>query len=75
MKYYYIYPYMLKPPNLLLQGFKKKAQDKLFKHMCKFGEREEWSNGGRDVSSYIDVDTRKDQFHLLNPTPLDCIPG
>ena len=31
--------------------------------------------GGRVDSSYLDVETTKDQCRLLNPTPLDCIAG
>ena len=31
--------------------------------------------GGRVVSYYLDVDTIKDQFRLLNTTSLDCITG
>ena len=31
--------------------------------------------GGRVVSYVLDVDTTKDQYHILNPTPLDCITG
>ena len=27
------------------------------------------------MSYYLDVDANKDQCHLLNPTPLDCITG
>ena len=27
------------------------------------------------VSSYLDVETTKGSFFLLNPTPLDCITG
>ena len=48
---------------------------KLFKHMCNFGAWAEWREGRRVVSSYLDVDTTKDQCRLLNPTPLDCIAG
>ena len=69
--------YMLKPSKLLTQGFEKNrtAQDKLFKHMCNFGAQVEWREGGSVISSYLDVETTKDQFRLLNPTPLDCIRG
>ena len=41
--------------------------------MCDFGSREEWRKGRRVVSSYLDVETTKDQCRLINPTPLDCI--
>ena len=43
--------------------------------MCNFGERVEWRNGRRAVSSYLDVDIKNDQYLLVNPTPLDCIKG
>ena len=43
--------------------------------MCNFGAREECMEGRRSVSSYLDVETTKDQYRLLNPTPLDCITG
>ena len=43
--------------------------------MFNFGSRAEWGEGRRVSSSSIDVDTTKDQCHLLNPTPLDCITG
>ena len=69
--------YILKPSSLLTQGFEKNrtAQEKLFKHMCNFGSRAEWRKGRRVVSSYLDVETTKDQCRLLNTTPLDCITG
>ena len=53
--------YMFKPSHLLTHGFGKnrKAQEKLFKHMCNFRARAEWREGRRVVSSYIDVDTTK----------------
>ena len=75
VNYYSLLSYMLKAPSLLAQGFNnnKKAQEKLFNHMCTFGSREEWINGRRSVSSYIDVEIRNDQYCLINPTPLDCI--
>ena len=75
VKSYYILSYMLKPTSLLTQGFNKnkKAQQKLFNHMCNFGAQEEWRNGRRSVSSYIDVDISNDQDRLVNPTPLECI--
>ena len=43
--------------------------------MCNFGLREEWRKGRSVISSYLDVETTKDQCRLLNPTPLDCITG
>ena len=69
--------YMLKPSKLLTQGFEnnRTAQEKLFKHMCNFGSRAEWREGRSVISSYLDVDTTKDQCRLLNPTTLDCITG
>ena len=40
--YSYLLYYMLKPYNLITQGFGKNstAQEKLLKHMCIFGSRE-----------------------------------
>ena len=69
--------YMLKPYQLLTQGFGKNrmAQEKLFKYMCNFGSQAEWSKGRIVVSYYLDVDTTKYQCRLLNTTPLDCIAG
>ena len=69
--------YILKPSSLLTQGFEKNktAQEKLFKHMCNFGSRAEWRKGRSVISSYLDVETTKDQFCLLNPKPLYCIAG
>ena len=43
--------------------------------MCAFGAQEEWRNGRRSVSSYLDVEISNDQDRLVNPTPLDCITG
>ena len=43
--------------------------------MSNFGSQAEWRKGRIVVSSYLDVATTKDQCHLLNPTPLDCITG
>ena len=43
--------------------------------MCDFGSRLEWRKGRSVISSYLDVETTKYQFRLLNPTPLDCITG
>ena len=69
--------YMLKPSCLLTQGFEnnRTAQEKLFKHMCNFGSQEEWSEGRKSVSSYLDVETTKYQCSILNPTPLVFITG
>ena len=77
LKSSYISSYMLKHSQLLTQGFGKNrtAQEKLFKHMCNFGVRAEWREGRIVVGYYLDVDTTKDIFRLLNPTPLDCIAG
>ena len=73
LKYSSLLSFMLKPTSFLKQGFKEnqKALEKLFNNMCDFGSREQWGDGRRASSSYIDVDTNKDQCHLLNPTPLD----
>ena len=75
VKYSSLSSYMLKPSHSLTQGFEnnKTAHEKLFKHICNFGSREEWRQGIIVVSSYLGVDITKDQCHLLNPTPLDCI--
>ena len=43
--------------------------------MCNFGARSDWRNGRRAVSSYLDVDTRNDQYRLVNTTPLGSIAG
>ena len=51
------------------------AQERLFKHMCIFLSWENWREGRRVFSSYLDIDTTKDQCRLLNTTPLDCIAG
>ena len=73
VKYSSIVSYMLKPSYLLKQGFKenKKAHENIFNHMCNFAAHKDRRNGIISISSYPDVDTRKDQYHLLNPTPLD----
>ena len=43
--------------------------------MCNFGARSVWSNGRIAVSSYLDVETIKYQYHLIIPTALYCILG
>ena len=43
--------------------------------MCNFGAQVEWRSGRRAISSYLDVDISNDQYHLVNPNPLDCIAG
>ena len=75
VKYSSLWPYMLKPSYLLTQGFEKNrtAHENIFKHMCNFVAREEWREGKRVVSSYLNVDNTKDQCRLLNPTPLEYI--
>ena len=77
LKYSSLSSNMLKPPSLLTQVFdkNKKAQEKLFKHMCNFGARTEWRNGRRAVSSYLDVDISNYQYRMVNTTSLDCITG
>ena len=77
MKYFYLLYYMLKPPSLLTQVFNnnKKAQENIFKNMCNVGERAEWINERRAVSSYLDVEISNDQYYLVNITPLGCIAG
>ena len=51
VKYSSLFPYRLKPSNLLTQGFEKNrtAQENFFKHMCNFGTWEEWREGRRVV--------------------------
>ena len=75
VKYSSLLYFMLKPPSLFKQVFEenKKSQEKLLKNMCNFGARAVCSNGRISVSSYLDVDTIKYQYRMLNPTPLDCI--
>ena len=77
LKYSYLSSYILKPYFLLTQAFEKNRteQENLFKLMCNFGSRAEWRKGRSVISSYLDVESTKDQCHLLNPTPLDCIEG
>ena len=43
--------------------------------MYNFGSQEEWRNGIRDISSYLDVDISNGEYRLVNPTPLECITG
>ena len=77
MKYSSLLSYMLKLPYLLTQGFNKtnKAQENLSNHMFNFGARADWGDGGRAVSSYLDVEISNDKYRLVNPTPLDCTAG
>ena len=77
VKYSFLLSYMLKPPSLLTQHFNKntKAQENIFNHMCNFGAWEEWRNGRRAVSDYLDVDIINDQYRLVNSTPLEFITG
>ena len=68
---------MLKPYNLLTQGFEnnRTSHEKLFNQMSNFGAREEWREGRRVFGSHPDIETTKDQYPLLNPTPLEWITG
>ena len=77
LKSSYLLSYMLKPSNLLTQGFgnNRTGKEKQFKHMCNFGARAEWRGGIIVVSSYLDVETTKYQCCLLNPRTLDLITG
>ena len=43
--------------------------------MCNFRARAEWRSDRRSVSFYLDVETKKYQYCLINPNPLDCIIG
>ena len=72
-----LFPHICKTSHLLTQGFEKNrtAQEKIFKHMYNFGEREEWMEGRFFLSFYLDVETAKDQCPLLNTMTLDCIAG
>ena len=74
LKYSSLLSYMFKPPRLLTHGFdnNRTSLEKLLKHMCNFGAQEKWMEGRIFFSSYLDVDTTKDQCHLLNNTPLEC---
>ena len=64
--------YRLKPSHLITHGFdnNRTAKEKLFKHMCNFGSREDWMEGIRVVGYYLHFETTKDQCRLLNPAPL-----
>ena len=70
MKSYYLSSYMLKPYHLLTQYFEKNrtAHEILFKHICNFGEREDWREGRIVVSYYLDVETTKYRCRILNST-------
>ena len=63
LKYSSLSSYISKHSSLLTQGFgnNRTAHENLFKHMCNFGAREDWREGRIVVSSYLDVDTTKDQ--------------
>ena len=69
--------YLLKPPSFPTQLFKEnnKSHLNIFKHMCHFAEWSKCRIRRISVSSYIDVDIRKYQEHLLNPNTFDCITG
>ena len=73
----YLFSYTLKPIYLLKQVFNRNniSRYNLFKNMCNFGAHGVWINGRIAVSYYIDVDTSKDQYRLLNTTPLQFIVG
>ena len=73
VKYSYLLSYMLKPSQLLAQGFKnnRTAQKNIFKKMSNIGPGAEWTEGRIVVSYYLDIDTTKDQCYLINPTPLE----
>ena len=43
--------------------------------MCDFEAWVGWRSGIIFSSSYFDVDSRKDQYCLINQTPLECITG
>ena len=73
----YLFSYTLKPIYLLKQVFNRNNSSlyNIFKNICNFGAQGVWSNDRRAVSYYLYVDTSKDQYRLLNPTPLQCIVG
>ena len=73
VKYSSLLSFMLKYTSLLTQGFEmnKNTHEKLLE----FGAQLVWRIYRRAISSYLDVDTSKNQYRLLNPTPLDCISG
>ena len=77
VKYYSLSSYIFIPPYLLTQVFKEtnNSQGNIFKHMFNFESRVVWRNEVRSASSYLDVEIRKDQYPLINPTPSDCITG
>ena len=58
VKYFSLFPYMLKPSQLLTQGFENnmKSWENLFKHMFNFGARSEWREGRRMISSHLHVE-------------------
>ena len=61
--------------NLIVHDLKtnRKAQEKLFKHMCNFGARAAWKGGVRRVSDALDVAVTAENLRILNPSPLDTI--
>ena len=63
--------------SLMVQDLKtnRKAQEKLFKHMCNVGARAAWKGGVRRVSDALDVAVTADNLCILNPSPLDTIIG
>ena len=77
LKYPSILTYMLKHPSFITQGFKQnmKSQQKIFGNMCDFGSHIKWRRNIRAIIYYIDVETRKYQERLINPTSLYFITG
>ena len=70
VKYSSISYYMLKHPSLIIQGFEwNNNSQEVFNHMCNSGSQAVCNNGRRAISSYLDIDTRKHQYRLLNKTP------
>ena len=77
VKYSSISLFMLKPTSLFTQGFNEnnKAHENILNNIYNFGSQSMWRNGRISASSYIDAETSKYQYRLINPTPLYCIVG
>ena len=76
-------PFLLLPPKLLknakhtslVAAERKKEQMKLFEHIVRFRNREQYSVKELKVSTHLDVEVTADQQRLLNPSVLDTITG
>ena len=69
--------FCLMPVNLMVQDLRmnRKAQEKLFRHMCNVGVREKWEGEACRVSDVLDVAVTADNNRIFNPSPLDTIIG